>query len=136
LSNKATKVIKPQPTRIPKSMREHLKAYAKFHGRKFDSLCHQVLVKFLELRPFDEGLAFHTPLSSRSGAGLEQDWVQINMFITDELNLQAQQLATEKGISKAALFYTALYWFVKYLLPIQLEGAEPGAQAVNSEVAA
>lgn len=112
-------MIKPQPTRIPKSMREYLKSYAKFHGRKFDSLCHEILVKFMDIKPYEGRLLIHTPLSSRSGAGVAQDWVQVNFFITDELNWRAQKLADELHVSKASLFYTSLFWFVKYMRPPQ-----------------
>lgn len=109
-------------------MREYLKAYARFHGRKFDSLCHEILVKFIEIRPFNDRMAMHTPLSSRSGAGLEQDWVQINFFITDELNVRAQKLADELHVSRASLFYTALVWFVKYIRPPEGLNAFAGDQ--------
>ena len=112
-------MIKPQPTRIPKSMREYLKAYAKFQGRKFDSLCHEILVKFMEIKPYEGRMVIHIPLSSRSGAGVAQDWVQVNFFITDELNWHAQKLADELHVSKASLLYTSLYWFVKYIRPPQ-----------------
>ncbi len=98
-------------------MREYLKEYAKFHGRKFDSLCNEILVKFMEIRPFYGRMAMHKPLTSRSGAGIEQDWVQINFFITDELNVQAQKLADELHVTRGSLFYTSLFWFVKYIRP-------------------
>ena len=100
-------------------MREYLKSYAKFHGRKFDSLCHEILVKFMDIKPYEGRLLIHTPLSSRSGAGVAQDWVQVNFFITDELNWRAQKLADELHVSKASLFYTSLFWFVKYMRPPQ-----------------
>jgi hypothetical protein len=98
-------------------MREYLKAYAKFHGRKFDGLCDEILAKFLALKPFTRGIVFHTPMSSRSEAGAAQDWVQVNFFITDALNGQAQDVADDYRVSKATVLYTALYWFVKYMRP-------------------
>ena len=116
-------------------MREYLKAYAKFHGRKFDSLCQEILVKFIEIRPFEGRMVIHTPLSSRSGAGVAQDWVQINFFITDELNLHTQKLADELHVSKASLLYSALYWFVKYMRPPTVLDALSKAQTNNLEVA-
>lgn len=121
-------MLKTQPTRVPKPMREYLKAYAKYQGRKLDDLYAEILVSFLKQQPANHGLQFRIPQSSRPTEGEEREWVQINFFITEELNFQALQLANEKNVSKASVLYTALYWFVKYLRPPELDTTEHAAQ--------
>lgn len=109
-------------------MREYLKAYAKYQGRKLDDLYAEILVSFLKQKPFDRGLQFRIPQSSRPTEGQEREWVQVNFFISDELNFQAQQLALEQDVSKASVLYTALYWFVKYLRPPELDTGDEVVQ--------
>jgi hypothetical protein len=119
-------------------MRDHLKAYAHFRARKLDDVCVEILEGFLTLRPFERGLRIHVPMSLRSKDGGGQKWVQLNFFLSDELTLKVDQLCEEfssgattaespQYVSRAAVLYTALYWFVKYLRPPRLEQAKADA---------
>ena len=128
-------VTKPQPTRLPKVMRDYLKAYAQSRCRKLDDICVEILEGFMTLRPFERGLKIHVPMSLRSRVAEDQKWVQLNFFLSDEMTLKVNQLCEELAagaaasanshyISRAAVLYTALYWFVKYMRPAQLEPAK------------
>jgi hypothetical protein len=113
-------------------MRTYLKAYAQNRCRKLDDICVEILEGFLDLRPFDRGLKIHVPMSLRLNDGVGQRWVQLNFFLSDELTLKVDQLCEELSsrptasgasqyVSRSAVLYTALYWFVKYLRPAQPE---------------
>ncbi len=89
----------------------------------------------MTLRPFERGLKIHVPMSLRSRVAEDQKWVQLNFFLSDEMTLKVNQLCEELAagaaasanshyISRAAVLYTALYWFVKYMRPAQLEPAK------------
>jgi len=122
-------------------MRDYLKAYANLRARKLDDVCVEILEGFLTLRPFERGLRIHVPMSLRSKDEGGQKWVQLNFFLSDELTLKVDQLCEEfstgaatlenpQYVSRAAVLYTALYWFVKYLRPplpeqAKVDGEEP-----------
>lgn len=112
---------KLQPTRVPRAFREYLKAYARHHGRKLDDMCTDILTKFLICRPFDTGLVFRVPMSTKQTRDAQEDWVQLNFFLSDEMSMQLVTLTEEKNVSKAMILYTCILWFVKYMLPPQVD---------------
>jgi len=121
--------LKPLPTRVPKILRDYLKAYARSQGRMLDDVCVEILDHFLTLRPFEQGLKMRTPVSLRSSTGQRQEWVQLNFFLSHEMALKVvalseglsepEEFALDSGrpVSRAAILYTALHWFVSYMIP-------------------
>lgn len=104
-------------TRVPLAMRVYLKAYGKHHGLKMEGLLAEVLTHFMTLRPDKQGLAWRKPQSHRTDAGSVGGWAQINVLIPDDVAGKLAGLAMQLGISKAAISYTALYWFARYMRP-------------------
>jgi len=127
--NKVMPTLKPLPTRVPKILRDYLKAYARLQGRMLDDVCIEILDHFLTLRPFEQGLKMRTPVSLRSSTGQKQEWVQLNFFLSHEMALKVvalseglsepEEFALDSGrpVSRAAILYTALHWFVSYMIP-------------------
>lgn len=121
--------VKPLPTRVPKILRDYLKAYARLQGRMLDDVCVEILDHFLTLRPFEQGLKMRTPVSLRSSTGQKQEWVQLNFFLSHEMAFRVAALSERlwepagialegrHSVSRAAILYTALHWFVSYMIP-------------------
>ena len=107
----------PIPTRITTPLRAYLKAYAKVHGVTLEDLVQQILEKFLQLEPYNHGLQWRTPGSHRSADAAKQGWRQLNIYLTPQLSAQLIGLEAHTGLSRAAILYTALFWFAKYMRP-------------------
>lgn len=102
---------------MPRAYREYLKAYARHHGRKLDDICSEILAKFFMCKPYDSGLAFRVPMSTKQTVETQEDWVQLNFFLSDPLSLQLVTLTEDANHSKAAVLYTSILWFIKYMMP-------------------
>lgn len=116
-------------TRVPQAMRIYLKAYGKHHGLKMEGLLAEVLLHFMTLRPDTRGLAWRKPQSHRTDAGTVGGWAQINVLIPDDVAGKLAGLAMDLGISKAAISYTALYWFARYMRPPLNPALQPGQKS-------
>lgn len=104
-------------TRVPQALRVYLRAYAKHHNLKMEELLAEVLQHFLDLRPDLRGLHWRVPQSHRSEAASDAGWAQINVLVANDIAGKVAGLANQLGISRAALVYTALYWFARYMRP-------------------
>lgn len=104
-------------TRVPLSLRAYLRAYAKHHDLKLEALLADILGHFLNLRPDQQGLSWRKPQSNRSEAGSSAGWAQFNALVPEELAGKLAGVAMVSGISRAALVYTAVYWFARYMRP-------------------
>ena len=104
-------------TRLPLAFRIYLKAYAKQHQITLEATCQEILEAFLECQPWRSGFEFLTPLSNRSDAGEQQGWRQFNVLLSQELAAQIDGLSKEKNLSRAAITFSGLAWFIYYISP-------------------
>lgn len=128
-------------TRAPLALRAYLKRYAKHHHLTLETLVVEVITHFVSLRPDLRGLHWRIPHSSRTDTCAAQGWAQLNVWMPNELGGKISGLALETQQSRAALIYTALYWFARYLRPPvapetmpPLEDNESETDAVFDEV--
>lgn len=106
-----------QQTRIPSALRLYLKAYAKQHHIRLEHASEQILILFLQQQPWSQGLGWRQPLSNRTDVGESAGWAQFNMVLQAETAAQVDTLMTQHAVSKAAVLYTSLFWFAKFISP-------------------
>ena len=106
-----------EQTRIPIALRLYLKAYAKQHHMRLEGACEQILTLFFQQQPWLQGLRWRHPLSNRTDAGERAGWAQFNLNLSAELAAQLETLVAHFKISKAAVLYTSLFWFAKFICP-------------------
>lgn len=107
----------PVPTRLTPPLRGYLKAYAKAHGLTMEALLEEIVEQFVDIKPYEHGLEWRSPASHRSPQGQQQGWKQVNVFLAPEVAAQLAGLEAHSGRSRAAIVYTALFWFAKYMRP-------------------
>ena len=105
-------------TRLPTPLRVYLKAYAKQRGISMEKSCEHILTLFLQQQPWLQGLRWRIPLSNRTDAGEQYGWKQLNVVVGSELAGRVDGMAKQLSLSRAAIVYSAFYWFARYIAPV------------------
>lgn len=114
------------PTRCPKVVYQYLKATAALQNLTIGELLNEIIRRFCLERPWisegsSSGLKWRVPKTTTSrsegvATGLT-GWVQVNLELTEAVARDFEYVRAGADLSKAAVAYTAIYWYVQYVKP-------------------
>jgi hypothetical protein len=112
--------LRTVPTRCPAEVLKYLKGLSASQGISLTTMFEDMLRRFLEDRPWDHGLIWRKPKVATTTIGGSKGttgWVQANLQVPQDLADRVEQVADLHGVSKAALAYTAMFWWCQYIYP-------------------
>ncbi len=115
-----TEKLATLPTRCPVEVIRYLKGLAGSQGWTLTTMYEDMLRRFVEDRPWEHGLIWRKPkvaTATIGGMPGTTGWVQVNIQIPADLAEQCEAISEAVGISKAALGYTAMFWWCQYIYP-------------------
>ena len=109
-------------TRCPAQIITYQKTLAMLRYGKLMTLHQEMLRMFIDSRPWaaEPPLHWRTPHAPQAMVGGELSqtgWKTFNVHVTPELKATVQQLADSLEVSMSTFCYTAIYWWVKYVMP-------------------
>ena len=109
------------PTRCPIEVIRYLKGFAGSQGMTLTRMYEDMLRRFVEDCPWEHGLMWRKPRVSTTKIGGNvvgtTGWVQVNIHIPTDLAESVQAVSETAQVSKAALGYTAMFWWCQYIYP-------------------
>ena len=108
------------PTRCPISMHNYFKMIYPFRYKSLTELYEVMLERFIALEAWDHGVTWRNPRVqiSRTVAGnTETGWQVVNVSVSEELKIRVVNISKLHKVSAASFVYTAMFWWVMYVMP-------------------
>lgn len=115
-----TEKLATLPTRCPIEVIRYLKGLAGSQGMTLTRMYEDMLRRFVEDRPWEHGLMWRKPkvaTATIGGKAGTTGWVQVNIQIPADLAEAVELVSETVSVSKAALGYTAMFWWCQYIYP-------------------
>lgn len=112
--------LRAVPTRCPSQIYTYLKGITPFLYNSLTAMFEDMLRRFLAERPWEHGLHWRKPKTAMSYAGGQAGktgWEQVNIQLPQDLAELVGETATDCGVSRACLCYTAIFWWVQFIYP-------------------
>jgi hypothetical protein len=108
------------PTRTPEALLRYMKAIYPFRYASLTAMYKEMLTRFLDTRPWEEGLDWRKPkgrVEKSGGQIAATGWIQVNVQTTKELKEKVIAVAKTNGVTNAVVVYTAMFWWAMYIMP-------------------
>lgn len=109
-------------TRCPAQIITYQKTLAVLKYGKLMTLHQDMLRSFIDSRPWaaEPPLHWRTPKAPQAvidGEVSQTGWKTFNVQVTPELKAEIEELSDRLEVSMSTFCYTAIYWWVKYIMP-------------------
>ncbi|WP_205182832.1 hypothetical protein [Burkholderia sp. LMG 13014] len=109
-------------TRCPAQIITYQKTLAVLRYGKLMTLHQEMLRQFIDSRPWAAEPPLHwripsAPQAMVEGLKTQTGWKTFNVHVTPHLKEEVENLCGVLGVSMSTFCYTAIYWWVKYIMP-------------------
>ena len=109
-------------TRCPSSALSYLKARSALQLKPQNQLLNEIIIMFLDDRPWMSGLKWRIPKRKGDEEGARSGWKQLPIRVDEETAERLEAVKDGAGVSMAACAYTAIYWYLQYKDPPGTKG--------------
>jgi hypothetical protein len=100
---------------IPLWMHLYCRALAFAQGISLRALHADCALRFLEARPWEQGLSWR--FSPSAGEGKDWEWTDEAVTLPRDLGRRLEHLSVQRTISTASVLYTMLFWYSWVVFP-------------------
>lgn len=103
------------PTRAPKILQNYAVDMARTTGVTLQSIYQEGAKRFIEESPWENGLDWKVTegLAHKvNGENQNTGWMQVNVKLSTDICNQIEHLVTEQKVSRSAVVYTMMYWWI------------------------